>query len=500
MTRPTMTRATMRRPTALFLTVSGVLMLGAGASVLVGPPSAGVARPPARPPVPVVRAGAVCPEPFQAAGAQTVVGLAAPGLGADRESGQARLAPLSRPNTPVVDLGSPADLAAAAAVPGESGALVGTATDALAPGFAAMETTRTPGGDLRGLAGTACLPAGNEFWFVGSGAEVGQRGRLYLTNPEDAPAQVDVTLYGAAGEIDAPAGRGVSVAARGQEVLLLDALAPAIPRFGVHVQVRQGRVSAALRDQQIRGLDPLGTDWVPAAAPPARRIVLAGVPAGAGERRLQVLAPGAADAIVRVRLLAADGSFVPAGLDVIEVAAGTVGDVDLAPHAQEAAVAVELTADTPVTAGLLARVGTGREQPELAYTAATSELTAQLPGVLALAAVDGAATAELLLAAPDGAATVRVTPLHPAVGSPSTVSVPAGGQVVVDLRSVSATPTFAVTVTPEGGSGPVFAARVLSGADTRGPMVTVSPLVPGRYLVRVPEVSADLSTGLRGGP
>jgi len=227
---------------------------------------------------------------------------------------------------------------------------------------------------------------------------------------------------------------------------------------------------------------------------------VAGVPAGAGERRLQVLAPGAADAIVRVRLLAADGSFIPAGLDVIEVAAGTVGDVDLAPHAREAAVAVELTADTPVTAGVLARVGTSREQPELAYTAATSELTERLPGVLALAAVDGAAAAELLLAAPDGAATVRVTPLPPAVGSPSTVSVPAGGQVAVNLRSVSATPTFAVTVTPEGGSGPVYASRVLSETDTRGPMVTVSPLVPGRYVVRVPDVSADLSTGLRGGP
>ncbi len=491
----------MRRPAASFFAVTGLLVVGAGASLVAGPPSTVVARPANRPPVPVVRAGAVCPEPFEAAGGQTLVGLAAPGLaGADRASGRARLAALSRPDRAIVEVRASSDRSAAAAAPEGSPALVGTATDALAPGFAAMESTRMPSGDLRGRAGTACPPAGSEFWFVGSGAEVGQRGRLYLTNPESAPAQVDVTLYGPAGQIDAPAGRGVSVEARGQEVLLLDALAPAIPRFAVHVEVRQGRVSAALRDQQIRGLDPLGTDWVPAAASPARRVLVAGVPAGAGERRLQVVAPSAADAIVRVRLLAADGSFVPAGLDVIEVAAGTVADVDLAPHAREAAVAVELTSDTPVTAGVLARVGTGREQPELAYAAAASPLTHQLPGVLALAAVEGAATSELLLAAPDGAATVTVAPLPPAVGSPSTVSVLAGGQVAVDLRALSATPTFAVSVTPDAGSGPVFAARVLAESDTRGPMVTVSPLYPGRYVVLVPEVSADLSTGLRGGP
>jgi hypothetical protein len=479
--------------------VAAVLAAGAGASSAVGPPSAGFTRLPDRPPVPVVRGGAVCPEALQATGAQTQVGLAAPGLpGADRGSGTAQLVRLPRPQTPVARLAAETDLAASAVVPSSSPALVGLGTDSLAPGFAAMEATRVPSGDLRGLAGTACVPAGTDFWFVGSGAEVGQRGRLYLTNPESAPAQVDVTLYGPAGEIDAPAGRGVSVAARGQEVLLLDALAPAIPRFGVHVQVRQGRVAAALRDQQIRGLDPLGVDWVPTTAPPARRVVLTGVPAGAGQRRLQVLAPGDADAIVRVRLLAADGSFAPAGLDVIEVAAGSVAEVDLAPHAREEAVAVVLSSDTAVTAGLLARVGSGRQQPELAYAAASSALTDQLPGVVALAALGADVGSQLLLAAPTGSATVRVEPLPPATGSASTVTVPEGAQVAVDLRAMSATPTFAVTVTPVAGSAPVFASRALAETDSRGPLLTVSPLYPGRYRVLVPEVSADLSTGLRG--
>jgi hypothetical protein len=490
----------MKPPARTFLAVTALLVLGAGASSFVGAPSAVVATAKGRAPVPVVRAGAVCPEPFDATGAQTQVGLAAPGLeGADGHSGRAELGRLSGRGSRLLSL-APPDEQAAATAPGRSTALVGEATDDLAPGFAAMETTRTPSGDLRGLAGTTCVPAGTDFWFVGSGAQVGQRGRLYLTNPESAPAQLDVTLYGPAGEIDAPSARGVSVAAHGQEVLLLDALAPAVPRFGVHVQVRQGRVAAALRDQQIRGLDPLGVDWVPAAAPPARRVVLTGLPAGPGERRLQVLAPGTADAIVRVRLLAASGSFVPAGLDVLEVPAGTVGDVDLASYAREEAVAVELTADAPITAGLLARVATGGKQPELAYAAANSAVTEQQPAALALAAVGANTDAQLLLAAPRGAASVRVSPLPPAAGSPSLVSVPAGSQVAVDLSAISSAGTFAVTVVPLPGSAPVFASRSLSETDSRGPMLTMSPLLPGRYVVLVPEVSADLSTGLRGGP
>jgi hypothetical protein len=487
-------------PARSFLAVTALLALGAGISTALGPPSAVVAQTPARAPVPVVRGVAVCPEPFQAVGAQTQVGMAAPGLdGAPAGSGQAELLRLSRKGAPVVSL-APPDQQAAATAPARSPALVGEASDDLAPGFAAMETTRVPSGDLRGLSGTSCVAAGTDFWFVGSGAEVGQRGRLYLTNPESAPAQVDVTLYGPAGEIDAPAGRGVSVAPRGQEVVVLDALAPAIPRFGVHVQVRQGRVAAALRDQQVRGLDPLGVDWVPPAAAPARRVVLAGVPGGSGERQLQVLAPGTADAIVRVRLLAADGAFVPAGLDVLEIPAGTVRDVDLAPHTRGEAVGVELTSDAPITAGLLARVGTGREQPELAYAAANNPLTEAQPGVLALAAAGGSASAQLLLVAPRGTATVRVTPMPPATGTASTVSVPEGTQIAVDLRDISAAPTFAVTVVPLAGSAPVFATRLLSESDSRGPMLTLSTLLPGRYVVAVPEVSADLSTGLRSGP
>jgi hypothetical protein len=123
-----------------------------------------------------------------------------------------------------------------------------------------------------GLASTECAVPGNDFWFVGSGAVVGRRGRLYLSNPESVPAVVDVALYGPEGPIDAPGGRGVTLAAGAQQVLKLDALAPDVERFGVHVQVRQGRVAAALRTSRSRA-HPLGADWCRAPAP-AHRLVL----------------------------------------------------------------------------------------------------------------------------------------------------------------------------------------------------------------------------------
>jgi hypothetical protein len=362
-------------------------------------------------------------------------------------------------------------------------------------------TTRSSSDDIRGLASTACTVPGNDFWFVGSGAVVGRRGRLYLTNPESVPAVVDVALYGPAGLIDAPGGRGVTLAAGTQQVLKLDALAPDVERFGVHVQVRQGRVAAALRDQQVQGLTPLGADWVPASHAPARRLVLPGVPSGAGERRLQIVVPGDADAIVRVRLIGVDGSFVPSGLDVAEARAGRVSDVDLAPFTGGQPVAVELTSDQPITAGVLIRVGgVGKAKAEMAYTAAALPVTASAPGVVTdLRGSKAGATvsSNVVLAAPGADATVQIAVLPPAVGESTSVTVPAGGQITVDAGTLSQDASFAVTLVPTEGSGPVMAARQLSVTDVSGPLLTLMLVSPSRYAVRVPQVEADLPTGLR---
>jgi hypothetical protein len=375
------------------------------------------------------------------------------------------------------------------------------ASRALAPGFAASMTTRSTVDDLRGLSGTACATPGTDFWFVGGGAIVGQRGRVYLTNTESVPAVVDLTLYGPTGAIEAPSGRGVIVAAGAQEVLKLDGLAPDVSRFGIHAQVRQGRVAVAVRDQQIAGLTPRGADWVPAAVAPSRALVMPGVVAGVGERRLQIVVPGESDAIVRVRVMGASGSFVPAGLDVVEARARRVTELDLESLTGEAPVALQLTSDQPVTAGLMSRVeGGAGKLTDIAYTAAAPALTPSAPGVVpSLRGSEAGATvhAKVMLAAPGAAARVEVTVLPPATGTAKIVTVRAGSQVTVDAAELSTAKNFAVSLRPLRGSGPVAASSEISEADPTGPMVTSSIIVPARYAVRVPSVVADLSTGLR---
>jgi hypothetical protein len=521
LSRPRISRSTWRTPGGSLFLVIVLLLVGLGVALQVEPAHSGTpkALPPEQRFVPVAKASAVCPDPVSDTTTATTVMLAAPGAIDDQtpdsrkaKTGSAALRPLGAPGPTAAHLDevSSTGYAVPKSIQSAQDAsdskadgqpLAATAAGALAPGFTASMTTRSSSDDIRGLAGTACAVPGNDFWFVGSGAVVGRRGRLYLSNPESVPAVVDVSLYGPEGPIDAPGGRGVTLAAGAQQVLKLDALAPDVERFGVHVQVRQGRVAAALRDQQVQGLTPLGADWVPATHAPAHRLVLPGVPAGLGERRLQIVDPGDSDAIVRVRLIAVDGSFVPSGLDVAEARAGRVSDIDLAPFAGGQAVAVELTSDQPITAGVLIRVGgVGKAKAELAYTAAAEPVTAAAPGVvtdLRGSKAGDTVSSNIVLAAPGKGATVRIDVLPPAVGTSTSVTVPDGGQVTVDASTLSDDASFAVTLVPTRDSGPVMAARQLSEADPSGPMLTEMLVTPARYAVRVPQVEADLPTGLR---
>jgi hypothetical protein len=226
--------------------------------------------------------------------------------------------------------------------------------------------------------------------------------------------------------------------------------------------------------------------------------VVPGVVAGPGERRLQVVAPGDRDAIVKVRLISESGSFAPSGLDVLEVPAGTVADVDLAQVTAAAAVAVSLDSDVPVTAGVLTRTsGSAGQLSDVAYTAAARALRPSTPGVVPEARHGTGVASSLLVTAPGGDAMVRLSPLPPATGTPSDVRVPGGSQVVVDLTTLSTAPSFSLTVVPLPGSGPVFAARAVTEAEARGPLLTTELVEPGRYTVVVPRVAADMSTGLR---
>lgn len=465
---------------------------------------------------PVTTAVRVCPEPAAQTGVATTVTVVGRPDAASPAPAGATLAPLDGPDRPVVTLPA-AGGAAAYPVPAPgSTPLVARATGGLAPGFAAEQLSRAASGDRRGLADVACAAPGTDFWFVGGGTTVGRRGRLVLTNPLDTPAQVDVTLYGPDGVVAAPGGRGLRVGPRASRVLLLDALAPGLTRTAVHVQVRAGRVAAALAQQVQQGLTPAGWDWVPVAAGPARTLTIPGVPPGGGARLLRLVAPGDRDATVQLRLLTSDGSFTPPGGDVVALPAGSVAEVDLSAGLRGRPAAVLVEADVPVTGGVVARTGadpagsappagsaagSGGGPAELAYTAAAPLLDAAVP----VAPPPAGVAASLLLTATERDATVTVTPV-PAAGAAGsagsaapegpasqTVAVPARRTVSVPLPAAGAAGALLVRVQP--GSGPVVGARLLTEGSGAGTLLSVLPLAPTPTVEVLPAVTALLDVG-----
>ena len=491
--------ARLRRPVVSFAAAVAVLAVAVGAAEAARPEGTSPATPAARE-APVSVATLVCPDVRAAPGAEARVVAASPPVapGAGAVAGQAQV---------LAGLG--ADAGRRASVPGPGAAAAATATSAgpyavratgsVAPGLTALTTTRAAAGDLRGLDSAACVRPGTDFWFVGAGAVVGQRDVLRLTNAEPTPAEVDVDLFGVAGAITAPSAQGLTVPPGGVLELRLDALAPGVAAVAAHVVARSGRVAAALRDVQVEGLAARGVDHLPPAVSPRSRVVVPGVPGGAGPRVLHIATPGERDALVGVRLLAGRGGSPPAGPEVITARAGAVTTVDLAEYTGGEAVAVQLDSDVPITASVLARTGaTGATGTgEIAWTAA-----ARPHAGAALLADSGAATgvtSTLALSTIGPASRVSLEPVAVGTGlvpAAFEVAVPADGTVAVALPEAAG--PYAVRIVPAPDSGPLWIARVLTAAASGGPFVTVAPVEPAVSTVVVPEVVADVSVGVRG--
>ena len=169
-------------------------------------------------------------------------------------SRQARTSPTSRTADTDDDVDGPGPVAA-------------RGTGRSAPGLVAAQLTRSTEATMRGLAGVTCAPSGHRRLVrrqrrgrrpARPGLPHQHRGRAGRGGPDAVrPGRPDRRARTAAASRWRRAG---------QEVRLLDALAPGTERFAVHVHARQGRIAAAVRDQQVDGLTPLGADWVPAGA------------------------------------------------------------------------------------------------------------------------------------------------------------------------------------------------------------------------------------------
>ncbi|HET8971467.1 MAG TPA: DUF5719 family protein [Candidatus Nanopelagicales bacterium] len=483
------------------------LLAVVGAGELLADPS--VPPVPAPTPVPVVSSQLVCPAPIaQGSKVDTAVTLAdaaLPGL------------PPAPPNSPpgeatVGALGSGQGVDTRTLTePGSAdgfrvqntsvGPVVAEGTGSLAPGLGADQLTRGNDGPMRGLAAQPCGPAVSDAWFIGGGSGVGHTTRLFLSNVDEEPAEVDVQLWGTAGPVDAPAARGIVVAPRSRVALSVSTLAPGQALVAMHMQARVGRVSPAVLDNQVDGNDPQGLEYLP-MTDASRRVVLPAVLAGDGRRDLVLLCPGD-DTEVAVSMLTTDGAITPVGLKSVSLNAGRVKRVRVDPVTAGAVSGFVLTADRPIVAGVHMRFAA-----ELADTADVAG-TPALTGPAVVSGLFATQSNALLMVAPRGPARVRLTTYG--VGGTTGTTKPVTTEVSVVAGAVRVVPVVVpagsawawVQVEPDPAAGPVHMVRRSSEPGTRGQLVTTTPVLPLRPVADIPaavyRLGADAASAGRDG-
>lgn len=341
-------------------------------------------------------------------------------------------------------------------LPGVAGPIVVRAEGMTVDGLAVDQVTRETGGAVRGLSAVRCAPAGVSSWFVGGATTTGNSGELILLNPEPLPATVEVDVWTAAGPADPRAGRGLTVAPGQRLSVPLDRLAVDSDLLALHVRAVRGRVAAAVRSVRRDGDVPQGVDNVPQAQPPARRVVVAGLPSGPGRRTVLVTNPTQDDTTVTLTLLTGDGE-VPVG--EIDVPAGTSVAREVSEQlAGTPAAAVVTSPGAPVlAAGFVYDLQDGPVR-ELAYAGSAQPLTGPAP--LPLVPLDDRTGADLLVSALDGDVVLDVvsaqgmTRLTVPAGTTSTAALT--GPVL--LRPIQGAPVAAMSLRERGLGGPLTAA------------------------------------------
>jgi hypothetical protein len=367
--------------------------------------------------------------------------------------------------------------------PGRGGVMV-QATGAMAQG---LEVEQAGAG---GLVTARCAEPGTDFWFVGPGGRSLADLQLFLMNTDGQPAsaQVDVLSQGAT-----PLGSdaGISVPAHGIVVQSLTRLLKGAAVAALHVHASSGRVVAAVRESGKAG-KPGG--WLPPSAPPATRQVLPGLPGAAGTRELYLAVPGGSDAQVKLTAITGKGSYQPTGGSSINLPGGGAIGIKL-PSMSGVPAALQISANVPVAAAMLASGGAAGAPG--AFTAASGPVQQQ--GVIADTLASGSASTSLVLSAPHAAASVHVVFITSRSGTGQAgqlVRVPAGRSVLVPVRlprGTSRGSPVAILLTPAAGSGPVYAARVLT---SRGIVQSILPVPSAPTSIPLPLTQNSLATVL----
>ncbi|MET1036135.1 MAG: DUF5719 family protein [Arthrobacter sp.] len=357
-----------------------------------------------------------------------------------------------------------------------------------------VRSYRAGDGDLAGLAVSRCQDPANEQWLVGASTVVGRTALLVVSNPSPSASTVDVELFGAEGQVEAGALRGIALAPGESTSIVLAGVAAGEPALGVRVASAGAPVTAVIQQSVLRGLTAGGVDFIEPGARPSQSQVVPGVAvqSAAATRELSdqrgyadaapelhVAVPGRQDAALRVRAFGPAGEVTLPGGGAATAAAGTTARIALdALPVGDYTIAVE--ADQPVAAGVRLIRGTAGERPVDAAWASSGERL----GSQHLLMVPELAVSRIVFGAPEGAAEISLRPVAAdgTIGAARTLSTAAGTTAPQDVRDLGAG-TVAVLV---GASGdPVYAAQVLTAGASGVSSIGVPPATGGRRDVAV---------------
>ena len=373
---------------------------------------------------------------------------------------------------------APAQQSSALAATAVSGGVVIQASGSLAQGLEAEQTS------VGSLPTAACTSPGTNFWFTGPGQRTAARIQLYLMNAGSQVADVAVDISTDAGPLQETTDTGISVPPHGMIVQSLAAMLRNSRAIALHVRTSVGQVAAAVEESTAGGQ---GT-WLPAAQTPARHLVIPGLP-GVGRQ------PGAVHRGTRGEGRHRPGhgrdlaGQLPADRGHRDRPARRVGGRD------HRAVAGRDPGRAPADRQHLDHRG-GADPRRRRSTGRVHRGRARAGGA-------GCGRGQPDRAGPVlHAGAVRPARRGPGhrgrgrlgrVSQPATqdVTVAAGKSVVVSLRAIRGAPRgtpFAVVITPQAGSGPVYAGRVIMGNGAGAALQAMLPVASALTTVPLPPV------------
>jgi hypothetical protein len=374
---------------------------------------------------------------------------------------------------------------AATAAGARAGAAV-AATGHMASGFEAEQA------NAAGTGLVSCTHPSSDMWFVGTGQGAGAGAIwLYLMNTGEITASADVTILTDTGQ-QSGLSNAISVA---PDQVVAENITPYVlgsQALALHVQTTSGQVAGSVWEGNRGGAGA----WLPQAAAPAMTQVIPGLTVANSPPRLFVVVPGATDARLKVVAYTQAGMVPLFTSSPVDASAGATTPVTLTALGGSAA-GLQLTSTVPFVAGVqVSGRGIG------SFTSAVPDIAQQ--GLVAGNPATRGVTVGLLLTAPSAAAQASIS----VVSADGTVTAPAGGQsvtvkaghtlAVAVARPPGSRAPFAIVITPADGSGPIYAARLVTSGSggLSAPAAALLPVSSALTEITLPPVSNSYSAVL----